>query len=214
MSRIVDLMELTVELGIPVIDINTPDGRVVHEAVWSAEDFSRALERILPVEAGEEILLTSSPQPWVTLALCEALRPAEAKYLYVDRNGIVMEMGGHEFDPGEENYDLKFEIIEGADGVYMNMNSDRPEAELYGTGHTFDKSKLPLVRVPRLPAGRDVYIHAKGMFCVMVSVARCYVDTASSVWLCSHGDDYRCAVSNTPEHHPGEVKKRVIENRL
>lgn len=214
MERIIDLMELTAELGIPVLDINTPDGRVVHEAVWSAGDFERALERILPVSEAETILLTSSPAPWVTLALCEALRPAEVKYLYVDRNGVVMDMGGHEFDPGEENYDLKFEVFEESDGIFMNMNSDRPEAELYGTGHTFNKADLPFVRVPRLEAGRDLYIHAKGMFCVMVSVARVYAETAASVWLCSHGDDYRCAVSNTPEHYPGKVRKRTVENRL
>ena len=115
-----------------------------------------------------------------------------------------------------DNYDVLFDIHETPDGVCINMTADNPARrtpDLKGP-HTFNMENLEKVQVPELAPGQDIYIHAWGMFSVMCAVALTYTQTARSVWIASHEDDYTCAYSTTDAFAPGDRAKRTIPNTL
>jgi hypothetical protein len=68
--------------------------------------------------------------------------------------------------------------------------------------------------IPEISAGKHVYIHGKGMFCVLVCVAKNYIKDAKSISLAAHDTDYTCAISHTDEREVGEETPRSLPNNL
>jgi len=212
---VINLIELGEKMNIPVEEVVIPNGNKVKVQEWNKEHIKRAITELNYCfnEPQNTYLLTESPDPWVTLALIEALQPLKVLYLYPRADGVELDMC--ELKKGQQtpNYDVVFEIVQEGDNVFINLNSDRPEATTIGH-HTFETGNLCKVVIPEIPAGKHVFVHGKGMYCVMVCVARNYVKNSKSVSLASHDTDYTCAVSYTDEREIGDVTPRTLKNNL
>lgn len=198
-----------------------PDGRMTDMPIWDAGCYERVLAELAPWRDHPEnrYYLTDVPAPWLIIALIRALEPARVGYLYMREDGVEVDMCrlARGVKPKEENYDCVFEVIEDGDRLYLNMNSDRPVADVAANGgpHTFDIANLPKVVIPDLPRDRHIFMHARGRYCVMDVIAWNYLDGARSLSIACHDDDYICCYSAEPDVlRVGDVTKRTLENRL
>lgn len=212
---IIDLNALGDEMDVPLGEVTFPDGSKFRLQKWGKAHIQMVIEDLqYCFDAPEKTyIVTNSPAPWVTLAVMEALEPLKVNYLYPRADGIELEM--YELKRGTQtpNYDVVFEVVEDGDNLFINLNSDRPES-LTLKKHTFDTENLSKVMIPEIPSGKHVFIHGKGMFCVLVCVAKNYVKDAKSISLAAHDTDYGCAVSHTDELEVGEETARNRPNNL
>lgn len=211
---IINLNELGEKMGTPKEEVTFPDGKFMLQQ-WDKTHIKKVINELQSCfnEPEKIYLLTDSPAPWITLALIEALQPLKVMYLYPRSDGVELDLCELERGERESNYDVVFEIIDDGDNLFINLNSDRPEAEIL-VKHTFDTENLCKVVIPEIPEGRHVFIHGKGMFCVTVCVARNYLRNSKSVSLAAHDSDYICAVSYSYELKPGDVTPRTLPNNL
>jgi hypothetical protein len=203
---IISIEELGQKLGVPGEEIVIPNGEKRYHQTWSKTDVEKAISELQYCFDSPETtyLLTEISEPWITLALLEALKPLHVKYLYPTSDGTELEM--YELERGEQypNYDVVFEIIEADDKVFINLNSDTPDALTIGH-HTFNLDNLSKVVIPEIPAGKHVFIHGKGMYCVMVCIAKNYIEGAKSLSIASH---------DTDKLEAGDMTPRTLENNL
>ena len=68
--------------------------------------------------------------------------------------------------------------------------------------------------IPDIPAGKNVFIHGKGMYGAMVCIAWNYVKNCKSLSVAAHETDYTCAVSFIKEREVGDVTHRTLQNNL
>jgi hypothetical protein len=113
----------------------------------------------------------------------------------------------------EANLGVRFEIIEDGDKLFMNFNSDSPEATA-AKGHSFAIEDSCKIAIPEIPKGKHLYLHARGRYCVMVALAFNYLEDTKSISIARHEDDYTCAVSFSDDIEVGEVTKRTLPNDL
>lgn len=217
-TKILDFHELSQEFGIPVHFGTLPNGRTVGHAEWSKADFARFSQRFdgYRAAADTDYQVTNSPAPWITAATIQGLGRDRVRYLYPDPNGTVLELPTLQkgtVPPAAENCDVQFQITEEGNRIFLNMTSDRVEAREVGH-HTFELENLSKFVIPDLPAGRDIFIHAWGMYCVMCSVALSYMDGARSVSIGCHDSDYFCCYSTTADMEVGDVAPRTLDNPL
>lgn len=197
-----------------------PNGQMIDMPIWDAQTYENALAALAPWREAPQAryYLTDVPSTWLVVALIRALEPAKVGYLYMREDGVEVDMCrlARGVKPKEENYDVVFEVIEDGDRLYVNMNSDRPVADIAANGgpHTFDIANLPKVVIPDLPRDRHIFMHAKGRFCVMDVIAWNYLDGAKSFSLACHEDDYTCCYSADPSIRVGDVTPRTITNEL
>jgi hypothetical protein len=212
---VIDVSQIGKKLGVPEDEIGFVDGSTFKLQRWNKEHIVKAIDelRYCFKEPGNTYLLTEVPAPWITLALIQALQPLKVHYLYPAPGGDELEMIDLKRGKQSPNYDVDFEVIEQGDNVYINLNSDTPETETTGK-HTFDLANLPRVVIPDIPAGKNVFIHGKGMYGVMVCIARNYIKNCKSLSMAAHETDYICAVSFTNEREIGDVTHRTIQNNL
>jgi hypothetical protein len=212
---IIDLNALGEKMNVPLGEVTFPDGTKFRLQQWGNEHIERVIADLAPcLDAPEKTyLVTNSPAPWVTLAVMEALEPLDVRYLYPRADGVELEM--FELEKGEQtpNYDVVFEVVAAGDNLFINLNSDRPES-LALKKHTFDTTMLSQVVIPEIPAGKHVFIHGKGMFCVLVCVAKNYIADARSISLAAHDTDYFCAVSRSDDRQAGDMTPRTLPNNL
>lgn len=212
---IIDLNALGEKMDVPLGEVTFPDGSKFRLQKWEKAHIQKAIADLqYCFDAPEKTyVVTNSPSPWVTLAVMEALEPLKVNYLYPRADGVELEM--YELKRGTQtpNYDVVFEVVEDGDNLFINLNSDRPES-LTLKKHTFDTENLSRVMIPEIPAGKHVFIHGKGMFCVLVCVAKNYVKDAKSISLAAHDTNYGCAVSHTDEYEVGEETVRTLPNNL
>ena len=215
-KEVISIQELGIKIGVPGEEIVLPNGQKRMHQTWSVEDVKKVISDLQYCFDSPETTyqITEISEPWITLALLDALRPLKVKYLYpTPEIGTALEM--YNLKRGEQtpNYDVKFEVFEEGDNVYINFTSDRPDAMEKG-GHTFELGNLSKVAIPEIPAGKHVFVHGKGMYGVMVCIANNYVKNAKSLSIASHDTDYICAVSNTDGLKLGDVTPRSLENNL
>ena len=111
------------------------------------------------------------------------------------------------------NYGVRFEIIEDGDKLFMNFNSDSPEATAQRQ-HSFDIKNICKLSIPEIPTGKHLYLHARGRYCVMVTLAFNYVKDCKSISIAYHEEDYTCGVSFSDEIEVGEVTTRTLPNDI
>lgn len=212
---IINVREIGEKMGVPVEEVIFPDGTKGTTQKWGKGDIKKAINELSFCfnEPEKTYLLTDIPEPWITLALMEALQPCNVLYLYPRPDGVELEMCELKRGKQDPNYDVVFEIVEEGDKVFVNLNSDRPEAATIGH-HTFETENLCKVVIPEIPSEKHVFVHGKGMYCVMVCVAKNYVKGSKSVSLASHETDYTCSVSFTDEREIGDVTPRTLPNNL
>jgi hypothetical protein len=212
---IIDLNALGEKMDVPMGEVTFPDGAKFNLQQWGREHIEKVIADLQPCfDAPEKTyFVTNSPAPWVTLAVMEALEPLKVRYLYPRADGVELEMFVLEKGVQTPNYDVVFEVVEEGDNLFINLNSDRPES-LELKKHTFDTTKLSKVVIPEIPANKHVFIHGKGMFCVLVCVAKNYVRDARSISLAAHDTDYTCAVSRSDDRRAGDVTPRTLPNDL
>jgi hypothetical protein len=215
-KEIINIQELGTKIGVPGEEMELPNGQKRIRQTWQVEDVSKVISDLQYCFDSPETtyLLTEIAEPWMTLAILDALRPLKVKYLYPNP-AIGTELTMYDLKRGEQtpNYDVKFEVFVEGDNVYINFTSDRPDAMETG-GHTFELENLSKVVIPEIPAGKHVFIHAKGMYGVMVCIANNYVKNAKSLSIGCHDSDYICAVSKTDGLKMGDVTPRTRENNL
>lgn len=210
----------TLELGGHYERRRAPNGEMIDMPIWDGKTYERALAALSGWRDAPDgrYYLTDVPSTWLVIALIHALAPAKVGYLYLKEDGVEVDMCrlARGVKPKEENYDVVFEVIEDGDRLYVNLNSDRPVADIAANGgpHTFDIADLPKVVIPDLPTGKHIFMHAKGRFCVMDVIAWNYLPGAKSFSIACHEDDYTCCYSADPSIRVGDVTKRMIENRL
>jgi hypothetical protein len=216
-TKYIDLMAMSQEMDIEVKYITFPDGRTMGHAEWTQADYKAAKERIIRENAStdDKLYVSASPEPWITIGLINSLKPKDVGYLYPNMDGTELSMAPLQYGDTtpEDNFDVQFIIKEEGDKIYINMTADRAEARQIGH-HTFEVANLDKVRVPKLPDGKDVYIHAWGMYCVMCRAALTWAQNSRSIWLACHESDYFCGISASPDHSEGDVEKRTWENTL
>ena len=213
----IDLKEVSRRMGVPCRTFTVPDGRTLEDFTWAGKDFQTALAEVkAELAKGEPLAITESPAPWVTVGLIAGVKPAQLSYIYPNPQiGSALPMQPLAWGTPAENYDVQFEIHEEPDRILINMTADDPAKKTENSGpHTFKLENLEKVQVPPVTPGKDVYIHAWGMFAVMCNVALTYVQTARSVWIACHEGDYVCAYSTADTFAPGDVTIRTLENTL
>lgn len=217
----IDVTELGRLLNVRETYIYNPDGTVARsmdgdEIVlqdWSVSQLRDALRsHIAPVIRAcpeGEYLLINSPRPWITLALYNAMLSLGARTLY--------SYGPKELDlkilpQGEPLKELKidFEVIENGDDVFVNLNSDAGNPNPHG--HNFDLDRFDDIVIPPVPEGKNVFVYGKGMFGVMVGVARSYIPKAASVFLANGPEEvpYVCVASSREDIVPGDIRPRSV----
>jgi hypothetical protein len=218
-KQIIDLDEMGKQLDVPMVPYKLPDGRELSHPNWGKAHFNKAMEMLESYrkEPDTVLLVTKSHSPWLTMAIINGMKPMVAKYLYPNLDGEELEMVTLKRGTPENNYDVAFEIVEEGEKLFINMNSDRPDMKYDSPDavpHTFEMKNLPKVMIPEIPSGKDVFIHAKGMFCVMVCVALNYITESKSVSIACHLTDYYCGYSSDPAREVGDVEVRTLENNL
>ena len=215
---IIDIGGLGEKMGVAQEETVIPDGSKLLVQKWNKAQIQKAVADLKQryTDPKNTYLVTNSPNPAITLAFIQALQPFKVLYLY-------MKPGGDEIDMCElkkvkqapapaSNYDANFEIKEDGDKLFINFNSDSAEAAL--KGHTFDIKNTCKLVIPEIPAGKHVFLHAKGRYCVMVAVAFNYVKGSKSVSIACHEEDYTCAVSFSDKIEIGQVTPRTLPNNL
>jgi hypothetical protein len=212
---VIDVSQIGKKMNVPVKEIEGPEGRKFKQQLWKKEDLKKAIADLQYCfkEPEKVYVLTEVPEPWITLALIQALHPLKVHYLYPGPGGTELDLADLKRGKQTPNYDVAFEVVEQGDKVFINLNSDRPEAATTGK-HTFDLNNLPKVLIPDIQAGKHVFIHGKGAYGVMVSIARNYIKNCKSLSMAAHETDYTCAVSNTKGMEPGDVTSRTLKNNL
>jgi hypothetical protein len=212
---VINVQEMGTKIGVPGEEMVLPGGQKRLRQTWQVEDVEKVISELQYCSDSPETtyLITEIAEPWMTLALLDALRPLKVKYLYPNPSiGTELEMYNLKRGEQSPNYDVKFEVFLEGDNVYINLTSDRSDAK--EAGHTFDLENLSKVAIPEIPAGKHVFIHAKGMYGVMVCIANNYVKNAKSLSIGCHDSDYICAVSKTDGLKLGDVTPRKRENNL
>jgi hypothetical protein len=216
---VIDIREIGEKMGVPKEELLFPGGLKFNEQKWGKEHIRKAISEVSFCfdEPENTYLLTDSPAPWITLALIEALKPLNVLYLYMRPGGDEIEMceleNVKQIPEPDSNYGVRFDIMEDGDKLFMNFNSDSPDATTLKQ-HTFDVKNICKLVIPEIPAGKHLFLHARGRYCVMVVLAYNYVKKSKSVSIAYHENDYTCAVSFSDEIEIGDVTTRTISNNL
>lgn len=212
---VIDISKVGKKLNVPEDTIPFVDGKTFQLQRWSKEHVKKAIEELKYCfkEPEKTYLLTESPAPWITVALIQALQPLKVHYLYPAPGGTDLEMIEFKRGKSEQNYGAIFEVKEDGDNVYINLTTDKPSTVTTGE-HTFDIKDLAKVVIPDIPAGKNVFIHGKGMYGAIVCIAWNYVKGCKSLSMAAHETDYVCAVSHAKELEVGDVTKRTLQNNL
>lgn len=217
--------EIGEKLGVETRDLVIPTGEVIKQPVWTKADFAEGLKELDHLTDTDVIYsVTNNHDPWLLTGFAYALKQkfgTAPHYQYPapptpKLSGWDIDLSPLSVGEQENNYDVVYEVIEDGDSIYLNLNSDDPNADMskFSGPHTFDPNNTDKILIPALPKDKHLYIHAKGMFCVMVKVAMSYADDCRSLSIAAHDDDYTCCVSHCDEIQPGDVTKRTIPNNL
>ena len=216
---IIEVSEFGEKIGVPQEEREMPDGNKRLSQKWGKAEIQKAVSELKRYysDPRKTYLVTSSPHPAITLAFIQALQPLNVIYLYMQPGGDEIEMCelkklNHIPDP-DNNYGVRFEIIEDGDKLFMNFNSDSPEATAKRQ-HSFDIKNICKLSIPEIPKGKHLYLHARGRYCVMVTLAFNYVKDCKSISIAYHEEDYTCGVSFSDEIEIGEVTTRTLPNDL
>jgi hypothetical protein len=216
---LIEIDKLGTELGVPEEEMVMPDGKKMKGQKWGKAEIQKAVAE-LPKrynDPGKTYFVTSSPHPAITLAFIQTLRPLDVGYLYMSPGGDEVPMCALPKTAGvpdaDANLGVRFEIIEEGDKLFMNFNSDSPEATA-AKGHSFEIEDTCKISIPEIPKGKHLYLHARGRYCVMVALAYNYIKDTKSISIARHEDDYTCAVSFSDDIEVGEVTKRTLPNEL
>jgi hypothetical protein len=216
---IIEVDKLGTELGVPEEEATMPDGKVLMSQKWGAAEIQKAVAE-LPKryhDPDKTYMVTSSPHPAITLAFIQALQPLDVGYLYMAPGGDEVPMCElkkmPEIPEADANLGVRFEIIEDGDKLFMNFNSDSPEATA-AKSHSFNIGDTCKIAIPEIPKGKHLYLHARGRYCVMVALAFNYIKDTKSISIARHEDDYTCAISFSDVIEVGEVTKRTLPNEL
>jgi hypothetical protein len=214
---VIDISKIGKKMNAPEDTLADPGGggKIFQLQRWNKEHLNKAIEELKYCFKNPEktYLLTEVPAPWITLALIQALQPLKVHYLYPAPGGTDLELMHLKRGKAAENYGALFEVKEEGDNVYINLTTDKPSATPTGA-HTFNLENLPKVVIPKIPAGKNVFIHGKGMYGAMVIIAWNYAKDAKTLSMAAHETDYVCAVSHSKTLEPGDVTKRTWENNL
>jgi len=210
---VINVKELGKKVGVLEKEVVLPNGKQDSTQEWGKVHIKKAIAELKYCFSKPEntYLLSDIPEPWITVALMEALQPLKVLHLLPD--GVELDSCDLKRGQQASNYDIVFEIVEDGDNIFINLNSDRPEAATIGH-HTFDVKDLCKVVIPEIPTGKHVFIHGKGTYCVTVCVARNYLKDSKSVSLAAHDSPYTCAVSKSNEREAGDVTPRTLPNNL
>jgi len=214
---IIEISKLGEKLGVVQEETVMPDGKKGMAQKWGKAEIQKAVAELKRNYNDPEntYLVTSSPHPAITLAFIQTLQPLNVLYLY-------MQPGGDEVPMCEltkvkqlpdSNYGVRFEMIEDGDKLFINFNSDSPEATALKQ-HSFDIKNICKLAIPEIPAGKHVFLHARGRYCVMVALAFNYIKDSKSISIAYHENDYTCAVSFSDEIEIGDVTTRTLPNNL
>lgn len=216
---LIEIDKLGKELGVPEEEMVMPDGQKMMGQKWGRKEIQKAVSE-LPKrynDPGKAYFVTSSPHPAITLAFIQTLQPLDVGYLYMAPGGVEVPMCElkkvGQIPNAASNYGVRFEIIEDGDKLFMNFNSDSPEATA-AKSHSFEIENTCKLTIPEIPKGKHLYLHARGRYCVMVALAYNYLKDTKSISIARHEDDYTCAVSASDDIEVGEVTKRTLPNEL
>jgi hypothetical protein len=199
---IVDIEELGKQAGVPASMHTSPDGKHQMEIqTWSKPYLEKVLEAVAPYE-GQPIVLTGHVDPWVTMAVRERIASPDLTYRVPMGDMELCDLAHGEPNPA---LDAVFSVLEEDGNVYINFNSDKPGA----TGHTFNPADIPKIVVPDLPAGKDIFMHALGMYPVQIAISAELAKTCGSLFLAAHDDQvYTCAICKNGKFEPGDTVPR------
>jgi hypothetical protein len=216
---IISVSELGKKIGVKQEETFMPDGKMGIAQKWGKAEIQKAVAELKRCYNDPEstYLVTSSPHPAITLAFIQALQPLHVLYLYMEPGGDEVEMcelkKAKQIPAPDSNYGVRFEMIEDGGKLFINFNSDSAEATALKQ-HSFDIKNICKLAIPEIPAGKHVFLHARGRYCVMVTLAYNYIRGAKSISIARHEDDYTCAVSFSDEIEIGEVTARTLQNNL
>ena len=214
----IDLSKLSEQIGCEFEDVEVAPGHVIRQTHWSKKEYNAAkkmLQDLMRANPNASVSIYGSPDPWNTVGL---VRELGITYTYPwPEHPEMVELDLKPLPVGlpEYNYDVQYQIREEGDSVFINMTSDNPDKPGWdGTPHTFKLENVAKVHVPEIAPGKDVYLHAWGMYSVMCAVAATLAETARSVFLSCHETDYFCCASRTTEHEIGDRAPHTWENTL
>ena len=216
---LISVSELGDKIGVAREETIMPDGKMGVAQKWGKAEIQKAVAEIKRAykEPEKTYMVTSSPHPAITLAFIQALQPLHVLYLYMEPGGDEIEMCELKKVKGipepDTNYGVRFEIIEDGDKLFMNFNSDSPEATALKQ-HSFEIKNICKLTIPEIPKGKHLFLHARGRYCVMVTLAFNYLKDCKSISIARHEDDYTCAVSFSDEIEAGQVTTRILPNNL
>ena len=201
---IVDFAKLGDDLGVPGRVLPGPGGKgqvKLHD--WTPETSRKAMETVVERCKSENVkeLVVAGMSPCVQVGSL-IYAPAERKYYAVPQGEIEMtKLSRGEPDP---DIDLRIDIREDGDTVYMTAAFDRPGSKM----HTFDMKDLPKVVIPHIPENRRVLFRGIGGAPFQaLTIWQLLDDKPLSIhWAFHAGDkDFTCIYTRTPDAAFGEV---------
>lgn len=207
------------KIGVPEEETVMPDGKKAMAQKWGEAELQIAVAELKRYYNDPEktYMVTTSPHPAVCLAFIQALQPLDVLYLYNRPGETEVPMCSlpkvKRIPDPDTNYGVRFEIIEDGDNLFINFNSDSPEATAQRK-HSFDINDICKLTIPEIPAGKHLFLHARGRYCVMVVLAFNYISDCKSVSIAYHENDYKCAVSFSEDIEVGKVTPRTLPNDL
>ena len=216
--RYIDLAKISEQNNCQFESVEVKPGVIIRQTHWTPKNYHDAktiIQDEMLLNPDVPISIYNSPDPWVTVALVRELGITYTYPFPGHPEEKTLDLSPLPIGIPEYNYDVQYEIREEGNRIFINMTSDNPDLPRGdGTPHTFQLGNITKVHVPEVTPGKDIYLHAWGMYGVMCCVAATLAENANSVFLACHDTNYYCCSTKGGDHHIGCQAPRLWENSL
>ena len=129
-KKYIDLSKLSEQIGCVFKDVEVKPGVVIRQTHWTKADYQTAKAAIreeMDADPDASFAIYGSPDPWNTVALVKELG---VRYVYPwpeHPEKIELDLSPLPVGLPKDNYDVRFEIREEGERLFLNMTSDNPD---------------------------------------------------------------------------------------
>lgn len=196
-TKILDFNELGHSLGMVEKEIKHPSGRMMKSLDWTLDDCIKLTEQLRPLFDLEDtqVLFNGHSAYWHMCMLTKLFEKQHPGAMLHDREQPVV-MVPFEMVDGIPEGDVKYTITEKEDSIYVKAEPQN-----------FNPDTLNLIKAPKIPGGKHIYLSTSGPLMVGCGLALTYFDLGKSLNVSGFEDDFYCISSKTDERKVYDVSR-------